>query len=206
VRIIRIRAKSLAVATVLSCALATPLAGAPTVLALHALSRPSGRASSDPCPNANLLPTPANLGHVRAAVLCLVNQERVRDHESPLRANGRLQQAAQGHSEDMALGDYFEHVGPGGNTPLRRIRASGYIPSPRDGYAIGENIAWGTFSLATPQAIVAAWMASPEHRANILEARYRDTAVGVWPAAPASLAEGQSGAVYTQDFGVIVPG
>jgi uncharacterized protein YkwD len=83
------------------------------------------------------------------------------------------------------------------------MRAAGYI-GPQAGYEIGENIGWGTLWLATPHAIVAAWMASPGHRANILEARFRDTGIGVSPHPPASLAHGQAGAVYTQDFGVIV--
>ena len=56
----------------------------------------------------------------------------------------------------------------------------------------------------TPRAIVAAWMASPGHRANILDARFRDTGIGVSPHPPASLADGQAGAIYTQDFGVII--
>ena len=64
---------------------------------------------------------------------------------------------------------------------------------------------WGTLWLATPQAIVNAWMASPGHRANILDAAYRETGVGVSPQPPASLAEGQAGAIYTQDFGTLVP-
>ena len=32
----------------------------------------------------------------------------------------------------------------------------------------GENLAWGTGSQGTARAIVAAWLASPEHRANLL--------------------------------------
>lgn len=55
-----------------------------------------------------------------------------------------------------------------------------------------------------PKAIVAAWIASPEHLANILEAKYRDTAIGIDPQAPASLCEEEDGAVYTQEFGVII--
>ena len=47
-------------------------------------------------------------------------------------------------------------------------------------------------------------IASPEHIANILDASYRDTGLGVVAAAPASLAQGQSGATYSQEFGVIV--
>ena len=118
--------------------------------------------------------------------------------------NEQLQSTAQGHSESMASEDYFAHESPDGSTPLSRMRAAGYIYSSRVGYEIGENIAWGTLWLATPQAIVAAWMASPGHRANILDANYRDTGLGVSPHPLASRAEGQAGAIYTQDFGVII--
>jgi uncharacterized protein YkwD len=106
----------------------------------------------------------------------------------------------------MAFGDYFEHDGPNGDTPLSRMIASGYIPGGNVGYEIGENIGWGTFSLGTPSAIVAAWMASPGHRANILDVHFRDTAVGVSPHVPSSLSGGQAGGIYTQDFGVIITG
>jgi uncharacterized protein YkwD len=100
--------------------------------------------------------------------------------------------------------DYFAHVAPSGLTPVERIRATGYIPSSEVGYVLGENLAWGTLSLATPEAIVNAWIASPEHLANILEGRYRETGIDVEPQAPESFAEGVEGALYTQEFGVIV--
>jgi len=152
------------------------------------------------------MPSASNLASIRTATLCLVNQERARDGESPLTLNGRLAQAAQSHTDDMISGDYFEHVGPRGDTPVSRMRSSGYIYSSQVGYEVGENIAWGTESLATPRAIVSAWIASPEHLANILNPHYRDTAIGVAASAPAALAQGQPGAIYTQDFGVIVTG
>ena len=156
-----------------------------------------------PCAGTELMPEPANLAQVEAATLCLVNQERARNNELPLKPNPRLAQSSQMHSEKMVSEDYFSHIAPNGETPLQRIEATGYIPNAQVGYTIGENIAWGTLYLATPSAIVAAWIASPEHLANMLNSEYRDTAVGVDPAAPASLAEEQPGAVYTQEFGVI---
>ena len=154
------------------------------------------------CTNAQLTPTPHNLKLIRAATLCLINRERATHGEHALRPNVRLRRAAQEHTESMAFGDYFEHVSPRGQTPLTRMRDAGYISS-RVGYEVGENIAWGTLGLATPRAIVAAWMASPPHRANILDAHYRETGIGVSPHPPSSLAHGQAGAIYTQDFGVI---
>jgi hypothetical protein len=138
---------------------------------------------------------------VRAATLCLVNRQRLIRGERPLALNARLQRTAQGHSQDMARRDYFEHSHGPRDTLLRRMRAAGYIYSSRIGYEVGENIGWGTLWLATPRAMVAAWMASPDHRANILDPRFQDTAVGVSPHPPSSLARGQAGAIYTQDFG-----
>jgi uncharacterized protein YkwD len=159
---------------------------------------------SGACSDARLRPTTANLPQIDAATLCLVNRERTSRGEAALRSNGDLQASAQRHSSEMSAGDYFEHDGPGGSTPLSRMRAAGYIFSSRIGYAVGENIAWGTLWLATPKAIVAGWMASPGHRANILDATFKDTGVGVSPHPVASLANGQAGAIYTQDFGRIM--
>lgn len=158
------------------------------------------------CANTRLRPSATNTALIRAATLCLINRERLTRGERTLRPNRRLRRAAQAHSMSMAFGDYFEHDGPSGQTPLARLRDAGYISSSRVGYEVGENIAWGTLYLATPRAIVAAWMASPGHRANILDARYRETGIGVSPRPPASLAHGQPGAIYTQDFGVIITG
>lgn len=157
-----------------------------------------------PCPNTELTPEAGNIEAIDAATLCLVNQERARNDELPLAPNAQLEQAAQGHSEEMVSDDYFAHVAPSGLTPVERVVATGYVPSSEVGYTLGENIAWGTLQLSTPSAIVAAWIASPEHLANILYSPYVDTAIGVAPEAPASLAEGQPGAVYSQEFGVIV--
>jgi uncharacterized protein YkwD len=158
------------------------------------------------CTGASLQPSERNLEEIRAATLCLVNRERAAYGESPLQPNEQLQQAAQGHTESMVEQNYFEHIGPNGETPLQRMRAAGYIYNSQIGYEVGENIAWGTLWLGTPKAIVSAWMASPAHRANILDAHYRDTGIGVSPHPPSSLSGGQAGGIYTQDFGVIVGG
>jgi uncharacterized protein YkwD len=158
------------------------------------------------CPGSELRPEPENMPSIRVATLCLVNQERALHGERALVTNGKLEHAAQQHTDEMVSEDYFEHVGPGGDTPLSRIAASGYIYSSRVGFQIGENIACGTQQLATPNAIVKGWIASPPHLANILNSHFRDTAIGVTTQAPSSLSDGHAGATYTQDFGVIVTG
>ena len=139
-------------------------------------------------------------------MLCLVNHERSAHGERPLIADPQLTASAQAHTDSMASQDYFEHVAPNGETPLMRMRATGYLSSSRDGYEVGENIGWGTLWEGTPRSIVAAWMASPPHRANILDARFHDTGVGVSPHPPSSLAHRQPGGIYTQDFGAVIAG
>jgi uncharacterized protein YkwD len=160
-------------------------------------------ARAESCLDTQVIPTPENLHVVDEATLCLVDQKRAQVHELPLKVNALLELTARGHSEAMVAEDYFAHVNAAGETPAQRFKAAGYIDSTRIGYVVGENIAWGTLSLATPQAMVNAWMASPEHRANILESRYRDTAIGVAVGVPASFSGGAPGATYTEDFGVI---
>jgi uncharacterized protein YkwD len=169
----------------------------------HVVKKHAGNGA---CSHVQLRPSAADIALIDAATLCLVNRERTSRGESALRADVDLQRAAQTHSAEMAAGDYFDHIAPSGSTPLTRMRAAGYIFSPRIGYAIGENIAWGTLWLATPKAIVAGWMASPGHRANILDAKFTETGIGVSPHPISSLARGQSGAIYTQDFGTLIRG
>jgi uncharacterized protein YkwD len=157
-----------------------------------------------PCQNTELTPNTADLPLVRAAVLCLVNRTRAEHGLEPLRTNAPLEAAAEDHCAELVSADYFAHVAPDGETPVDRIKQAGYIPGPEVGYVIGENLAWGTYTLSTPQAIVAAWIASPGHLANILEARYTETGIGITPSVPESLGEGNPGATYAQEFGVIV--
>ena len=62
----------------------------------------------------------------------------------------------------MARHNYFSHVSLSGSSPLRRVRAAGW----RRG--VGEALAWVCGAQATPRGVVAAWMASPAHRAIIM--------------------------------------
>jgi uncharacterized protein YkwD len=178
----------------------------PQVPSSAALARAAtiARVLATACQNVQLMPEPANIAQVRAAVLCLINRLRAQHGETPLTPNAPLEHAAEAHAQEMVALNYFDHISPSGLTPVGRVRGAGYIPSTTVGYVIGENLAWGTLSLATPEAIVAAWSASPGHLANILESQYRDTGVGVVPQVPGMLANGASGATYAQEFGVII--
>ncbi len=173
----------------------------------HAIARPADPVASGigPCPDVNLMPSATNTARIVRSTLCLINSQRRQFGLVPLVEDTRLDRAAQGHSDDMVAHGYFEHVSPSGSTPETRMMATGYLAG-NVGYEIGENIAWGTLSLATPASIVTAWMNSPDHRANILRAAFRQTGIGVSPAAPGGAGAGEAGATYTQDFGVITGG
>jgi uncharacterized protein YkwD len=103
------------------------------------------------------------------AVLRLVNDARRRGGScgkqrfaaaAPLAWSDKLAAAALAHSRDMAAHDYFDHVDRGRAGVAERARQQGYRWR-----AIGENIAGGQGS---PQQVVAGWLASPGHCANIL--------------------------------------
>ena len=145
------------------------------------------------------MPTPDNVELVRAAILCLHNQIRAERDLPLLRENPRLRRAASAHSSDMVSRGFFEHTTPDGVTMVERIMATRYA-SPRVGWAIGENLAWGTGNLATPRAIMKAWMDSPGHRANVVKRAYREIGIGVVTGVPSDRG---TGATYTADFGVV---
>jgi uncharacterized protein YkwD len=131
------------------------------------------------------------------SALCLVNQERSSRGLRPLKANKRLAKAASGHARDMNTRGYFSHDTEGGGTFVDRIRKAGYMPA-RVFPTLGEDLAWGSGTLGTPREIVAAWMASPGHRANILDRKFREAGMGVAFGDPGA---GLDGVTYALDFG-----
>ncbi len=157
-----------------------------------------------PCAHTDLLPSAENISQVDGAVLCLVNRERAEHRVLPLSSNPDLERAALEHARELVADDYFAHVTPAGYTPADRVRATGYLARANAGWLLGENLAWGTYSLSTPAAIVAGWIASPGHLANILESRYTETGIGVTPRVPPSRGGGNAGALYAQEFGAIL--
>ena len=109
------------------------------------------------------------------AVLRLVNDARRRGGTCgkqrfapapPLAWNDKLAVAALAHSSDMAQREYFDHVDRRGTGVAERARRQGYAWR-----MVGENIAAGQGSA---QQVVAGWLASPGHCANILSPDYRE--------------------------------
>ncbi len=99
-------------------------------------------------------------------LLADTNTERAKDSEPSLALSSVLSQAAQDKANDMAKRDYWNHVTPDGKQPWAFIDATGYKYD-----SAGENLAYG---FGTSDDVVAAWMHSPEHRDNILNAGYSE--------------------------------
>jgi uncharacterized protein YkwD len=155
-----------------------------------------------------LIPDTGNLRVVERATLCLVNKERRAHGVAPLARDGALARAAARYSRAMVRGGYFADVSPSGSTVARRVSRAGYAGSGRAGSAasaisVGENLATASGALATPREIVASWMASPPHRANLLSRAFRASGIGVALGMPRSVAPARTlrAATYTQELG-----
>ncbi|HEY0362265.1 MAG TPA: CAP domain-containing protein [Solirubrobacteraceae bacterium] len=158
------------------------------------------RAASERCVSADAMPGQAAVEDLRAATLCLMNAERTARGLGRLQSEPLLGRVAAGYARQMVRGQFFDHTSPAGSTMLARIKATSYL---RDvtSWSVGENLAWGTGTLATPRAMVRAWMQSAEHRANLLDRHFADVGIGVAAGAPVALEPGELGGTYVTDFG-----
>lgn len=99
------------------------------------------------------------------------NKERAKLGLEPLTLSPVLSQAALSKGQDMFTEQYWAHTSPQGKEPWAFMRAAGY------NYQVaGENLA-RDFDDTTD--MVAAWMASPTHRANIVNSRYTEIGIAV---------------------------
>ncbi len=146
--------------------------------------------------HADVLVAKESAATVRARVVELVNAARSRGRRcgaerfaatAPLGASLQLDDAATRHARDMARKRFFDHSGRNGSQPKDRVLRAGYKPR-----LTGENIAYGPVSA---EEVVAGWLASPGHCANIMDPRFQHIGVGV--------ATGKKrGAIYwVQNFG-----
>lgn len=138
----------------------------------------------------------ASNGAVRERVVKLVNEARGRARRCgserfaaapPLGASRKLDDAAARHARDMARRKFFDHEGANGSQPKDRVLRAGYEPR-----LTGENIAYGPVSA---EEVVAGWLASPGHCANIMDERFKDIGVGL------ATGKGRGKIYWVQNFG-----
>lgn len=165
-----------------------------TLSALALVGVAAQPASAGACASASATTASASTAQMTRATLCLVNQERSKRGLRALRMNKRLTLAARRHAADMVQRDYFSHDSPSGADFVDRIRRAGY-GSP----TLGEILAAGSGSYATPASTVRGWMNSAGHRANILNRRFREVGVGIAAGAPQM--GGPGATTYALTFG-----
>ena len=96
---------------------------------------------------------------------------------APFSRSGALTRAAASHSLSMATLGFFAHESRNGGSFATRVERY-YRPRSR-AFQLGENLATFGGEAPTAEAIVAAWMSSPGHRAILLRAAFRDAGIGV---------------------------
>ena len=133
-------------------------------------------------PAASASPTRAEAGVLRA-----LNEARAERGLHPLQLDVQLEGAARAHSADMLRANYFEHGDFWSRMNAFHVR----------GPVTAENLAWGTGPYAQAEAIVAAWLASPPHRANLLRPGFTRVGVGE---VQGSFLGNDGAAVVTADF------
>jgi uncharacterized protein YkwD len=116
-----------------------------------------------------------------------VNATRAAHGLGALSLDPTLARAARRHSAEMIQGGYFAHGDFRGRMLAFHVR----------GPFIGENLAWGSGSYAAASTVISEWLASPEHRANLLRASF--TRIGIGAARGSFLGNGGS-TVFTADF------
>jgi uncharacterized protein YkwD len=134
-------------------------------------------------------------------ILLELNRVRRAHGLVPLERSSMLAAAAAGHSRSMAEEGYFAHRSADGSVFWTRIKR--FYPSSGYGYwEVGENLVWAAPELGAKRA-VRMWMASPEHRANLLNPRWRQIGLAAVHSSSAPGAyEDMAVTIVTADFGV----
>ena len=163
-----------------------------SAVGLWAVAAPAGATSERPLSATRVL---------EQGVLYNMNALRREHGLAPLRVSAALTSAARKHSTDMATRGYFSHTSLNGSSFDRRI-ARFYPMGHKRYWSVGENLLWSSPGIDAPSAI-ALWMASPEHKRNILTARWRDVGIAAIHAdRAAGTYGGRAVTVITTDFGM----
>jgi uncharacterized protein YkwD len=108
------------------------------------------------------------------AMRCVVNATRASAGLHALRSSWRLNRAAALRARAIQRCDQFSHR-PCGQPFIGVFIRTGYLGSG----SVGENLAWGESPLGTVHDAAGDWLASPEHRSNLLYAGWRDIGVAM---------------------------
>ena len=117
-----------------------------------------------------LLKTEATLSEEEQETLDLINAYRKQKGLAELKTFARLQEVARLKATDIVNNSYFSHNSENLGTPFEMLKNEKI-----DYVKAGENLAGSQ----NPQRAYTAWINSPSHKENILEADYQYTAICV---------------------------
>jgi uncharacterized protein YkwD len=163
-----------------------------TAFGLWVVASPAGASSQRPA---------ASLSSLEQGVLADINALRKQHDLAPLRLSASLSAAARQHSSEMAARGYFSHDSANGSSFDKRIAR--YYPMGRNHYwSVGENLLWSSPDVDAGGALDM-WWNSPEHRKNMLTARWREIGLSaVHVASAPGTYGGREVTIVTTDFGV----
>jgi uncharacterized protein YkwD len=143
----------------------------------------------------------ASLSSLEQGVLSDINAFRLQHKLAPLRLSAALTASAREHSRQMAADGYFAHESADGTAYWKRIQRY-YKSSPSHYWSVGENLLFSSPDVDARGALQL-WLKSPEHRANLLTARWREIGVSaVHVSAAPGTYRGLDVTIVTTDFGV----
>jgi uncharacterized protein YkwD len=141
------------------------------------------------------------LSPLERGVLADINAFRASHHLATLRLSTQLTAAALAHTQEMASDGYFAHESADGSAFWKRIRGF-YESTPWSYWSVGENLLWSSPDVDASGALQL-WLRSPEHRANLMNPRWREIGVAAVHATAAPGAfHGLDVTLVTTDFGV----
>jgi uncharacterized protein YkwD len=141
------------------------------------------------------------LSSLESGVLSQLNKIRVQHGLQPVKISARLTASAAQHSQEMGADGYFQHNSHDGTAFWKRI-GRWYASNGYGYWSVGENLLWSSPQV-DPVDALQLWMDSPEHRANILTARWREIGISaVHVASAPGTFKGLEVTIITTDFGV----
>jgi uncharacterized protein YkwD len=172
------------------------LIGLPLIALIATLAVLAGPATALPATNK----TTTSLSSLESGVLQQLNAIRVQHGLVPLKLSPSLTASSEQHSREMAADGYFQHASHDGTSFWKRIGLT-YSETGFRYWSVGENLLWSSPEV-DPAGAVKLWMNSPEHRANILTAEWRQIGVAaVHVDSAPGVFNGQPVTIITTDFG-----
>lgn len=120
-------------------------------------------------------PSAAQVFDLEKLAFSCINQKRAEIGLAPLTWSDDVAKIARLHSENMARFNFFSHQGIDGKMVNDRADSLGITKWT----AMGENIAYNRGYKDPIETVVENWMESQAHRENLLNSRWKESAIGI---------------------------